>query len=99
MSIRIKDIYQTHPKEVARFYERQIDMIRSFSVLEMKCGTVYVETSRIDDDGTETTEVLFSTDKKVFKIVSRFRTGGDHHYMRPYARDSELPLYSAVKLA
>lgn len=98
MSLKIKEIKKNHPKDVSRYYERQIDMLRSFSVLEMKGGTTYVETSWIDDEGTETTEVLFSTDKKTFKIVSRFRLGNDHHYMRPYTRDSDFPLYSTVKL-
>ena len=77
---------------------RCLDIRRIFSVLEMKSGSIYIETQDIDEDGIETIELLFSTDRKHFQIVSRRRTGDDYNSMRSYDRDAKYPLYSTVVL-
>lgn len=83
---------------IKRHVVRCLDMHRTFSVLEMKSGSVYVETQEVDDEGVETTELLFSTDRKHFQIVNRIRKGEAYHDMRSYDRDAKFPVYSTVVL-
>jgi hypothetical protein len=96
--LRVADIMNQHQGEVRRYMVRDLDMFRIFTVLEVISGTTYVETSVVDEDGTETIEVLFSTDRKHFVLISRSRNGGEHHPMKSYDRDSRLPIYTRVSL-
>jgi len=98
MALTIKDIMDRSPDKVKRFTGRCLSMSEVFSVLELTNGSVFVETQVVDETGIETTELLYSKDKQYFKIVSRSRSGGDHHPMRSYLRDSMYPIFSTVVL-
>jgi hypothetical protein len=77
---------------------KQIDVNKTFKVLELKSGTTYIETSEIDDDGIETVELLISSDNGLFRLINRTRSGENHNPMRSYPRDASLPLYSMVRV-
>jgi len=96
--LRITDILELHEDVVKAYSVRDLDMFRIFSVLELDCGTVYIETSVVDDEDIETVEVLFSTDRKYFVLISRSRYGEAHHPMRSYPRDAEFPIHTRFKL-
>lgn len=83
---------------IKRYVNRQLSITKQFSVLELKSGTVYMETSDTNEDGVETVELLVSRDRTYFTLISRTRSGGDHHHMKSYARDQEFPLHSQVKV-
>jgi hypothetical protein len=83
---------------VKRLKIRLLDVARTFGVLELKSGQVYIETTIIDEDGIELRELLFSKDKKVFTLLQRQRAGEHHHSMRFYLRDNDLPVGSQISL-
>lgn len=96
--LRVADIMKRHEREIRRYMVRDLDMFRIFTVLELISGTTYIETSIVDEDNVETIEVLFSTDRRNFVLISRSRNGGEHHEMKSYDRDSRLPIYSRFVL-
>jgi len=83
---------------VKRLKIRLLDIARTFGVLELKSGQVYIETTIVDEDGIELRELLFSKDQKVFTLLQRQRAGKHHHSMRFYPRDNDLPVGSQVSL-
>ncbi len=87
-----------HPEDVKKIYTRLIDITRSFTVMEMKSGEVFVETETIDEEDITTIEVLRSNDRTHFTLVWRERKGEAHNEMRTYPRDEQYPLFSMVKL-
>jgi hypothetical protein len=97
-TVTLQKLLNNNTKAIKSHVVRDVDMHRTISILTMKSGTVYVETSVIDDEGIETIELLFSTDRKHFKIIGRRRLGEAHNAMRSYTRDSELPMYSTVRM-
>jgi hypothetical protein len=87
-----------HPQAVKMMQTRLISATKYFSVLEMKDGEVFIETEAIDDEDITLCEVLRSKDRTHFTLVGRCRHGANHHEMRSYPRDNDLPLFSVVKL-
>jgi hypothetical protein len=73
-------------------------MTKTFSILKMRDGEVFVETEDLDEDGVTTREILKSPDGVVFTIIWRERFGGDYNPLKPYVRDYLYPLYSKVTL-
>jgi hypothetical protein len=89
---------QRLPDLVVKYVIRQIDVNKTFKVLELKSGTTYIETSEIDDDGVETVELLISANNGLFRLINRTRSGENHNPMRSYPRDASFPLYSMVRV-
>jgi hypothetical protein len=83
---------------VVAYVMRQVDVNKTFKVLELKSGTTYIETSEIDDDGVETVELLISANDGLFRLINRTRSGENHSPMRSYPRDASFPLYSVVRI-
>ena len=96
--MRLETVKNSNLDILKRYVTKPISATKIFSVLELKSGTVYMETSDTNTDGVETVELLVSRDKKHFTLISRSRVGGDYHPMKSYARDYEFPLHSKVKV-
>lgn len=96
--MRLEKIRKKNLSLVKNYTVKQLSFFKTFAVLELKSGTVYMETTDIDEDGVETIELLVSRDRKHFTFISRSRSGGSYHPMKNYARDSKFPLHSIVKV-
>jgi hypothetical protein len=96
--MRLQEFMTEYPQDVKRMQTRLLSMTKTFSVLEMKDGEVFVETEDTDEEGITTIEVLRSKDRTHFTLVWRERKGESHNDMRSYPRDSQFPLFGVVKL-
>jgi hypothetical protein len=96
--MRLQEFMNTYPQDVKRMNTRILSMTKTFSVLEMKDGEVFVETENTDEEGITTIEVLKSKDRTHFQLIWRERSGEAHNDMRSYPRDSQFPLFSEVNL-
>ena len=94
----LNKIIANNPGYIRDTHTKILDPTKIFGVVELTNGTVYVETVAIDEDGVELTELLISSDKKIFTIIRRERAGDLHHEMKSYPRDTKLPIGSKVKL-
>lgn len=85
--------------KVKSLVSQMLDMHRTFKVLELTDGRVYVETQRVDPEtGITTIEVLMSRNRQTFCIIQRHRFGDNYDKMQTFERDTKYPLYSHVKL-
>lgn len=96
--MRLESIRRGNLDKIKRYVTRQLSVSKTFAVLELKSGTVYMETCDTNEDGVETIELLVSRDRKHFTIIGRTRSGGDYHPLKSYTRDYEFPLHSKVKV-
>jgi hypothetical protein len=98
LKVRLESIRRDNRDKIKCHVTRQLSVSKIFSILELKSGTVYMETCDTNDDGVETVELLVSRDRKYFTLISRTRSGGNYHPMQSYNRDYEFPLHSKVKV-
>jgi len=98
MALRLKSISEKVAGRVRQYTSIIIDITKTFSVLELKGGTVYIETVSIDDEDTETVEILRQIHGKNFKIISRSRSGSNFNSHKPYDRDVKYPIHSIVRV-
>ena len=98
--ITLNDIMVASADQVVKMCSRCLGMTRTFATLEMKNGSVYVETISIDSEGIALTELYRATHKKAtfLTLLGRRRIGGAHNVMRSYPRDSEYPIHSKVRV-
>lgn len=98
--ITLNEIMTASLDQVVTMQSRCLGITRTFATLEMKNGSVYVETIFIDAEGIALSELYRAESKKatVLTLLGRTRVGGSHHSMRSYPRDSEFPVHSKVKV-
>jgi hypothetical protein len=99
VKIGVSQIAANEGSNVSVFYQKMLDFGRSFKVLELRDGRVYVETETTDFDTDITTiEVLMSRDRKSFCIIQRHRFGNGYDKMQSFDRDTKYPLFCHVRL-
>ncbi len=84
-------------EHVLRYTSQLVDFNRILAVVELDYGVV-VETMFTDNNETTVTETLFSTDRKVFILIGRWRVGPEHSEWKSYPRDSFYPLQEFIRL-
>jgi hypothetical protein len=96
--MRLQEYVQKYPHCIKKFKVKLLTPTKTFSVMEMIDGEVFIETENTDDEGITTIEVLNSRNRKEFKLIWRERFGHEHNEMRSYPRDNLYPLFCKVNL-
>ncbi len=97
----IHDYKTKYKHQVVRFAHRVVDFTMEFYVLELKDGSVYIQTTRIDfDEDLVLSELLYSKDKysDTFLLVNRKMEGEGYNEMKSYPRESSIPIASKIKV-
>jgi hypothetical protein len=98
--IGVKQIAINEGDNVKRLTHKQLDFGRSFKVLELKDGRVYVETEVTNfETGITLIEVLMRPKcRKLFCIIQRHRFGEGYDRMQSDERDNKYPLFCYVRM-
>ena len=91
------DFMARNPERILDTRCVEIDFLHTMTVVELDYGVV-VEFTSTDSENITLTETLFSNDREFFKLLGRCRSGGSHHEMRSYDRDTKYPLKGIVRL-
>ncbi len=97
----LQELIRKNKDNVKHNYHKCLGFWRSFDVLEMKQGPLYIQTTDISETEEVTTyELFFIRDKQTsfMRLVNRKYEGRDHNDMRSYDRDTELPIWSKVRV-
>jgi len=97
----IHELKNKYKDRVKSFSHKIIDFVREFYVLELNDGSVYIQTTVVDfNEELVLSELLYSADKykDTFVLVDRARSGAGFHEMKNYPRDSEIPMWSMIKV-
>jgi hypothetical protein len=91
------DFLKDEAEHVVAYKSQLIDFNHTLVVVELDYGVV-VETMFTGDNETTLVETLFSTDRKLFTVIGRWRVGPEHSEWKSYPRDSFYPLRGQVRL-
>ncbi len=91
------DFMRDEAEHVTLFQSWLVGFNRMMTVVELDYGVV-VETQVTDENEITLTETLFSTNRKVFTLIGRWRVGTEHSEWQSYPRDSFYPMREPIRL-
>jgi len=97
----LKALIHRNKDKIKSHYKKCLGFFQEMDILEMKQGNFYVQTTDLSETEAITTfELFLARDKDVhlMTLIGREREGADHDSMRSYDRDTELPLWSKVRV-